>query len=149
MKQKYNGARRLAAALGTAPLICAWAGSARSQTTTGCVNKTTGTLRIPNANSPCKKAETLLTWNAQGPVGLTLSILFSIIFSIMFTWNLNFRAIHLIGDWQYNYTLDQFTVPSDVLKYNFGPSQWHLESRHYTPWHLLHILCGQALGYKP
>src|ERR1035437_6975408 len=74
MIQKSSDACRLSVAFGTVLLICAWAGSASPQVASatspivGCVNKTSGVLRIPKGD-PCKKFETLLTWNAQGPTG--------------------------------------------------------------------------------
>jgi hypothetical protein len=60
-----------------AVLVLAGASVAYSQTDSdainGCVEKTTGALRVLSDTSPkvCSSNETMLTWNQQGPVGPT------------------------------------------------------------------------------
>jgi type VI secretion system secreted protein Hcp len=56
------------AALGTAAAAIAWAAAGDSAVINACVAKGSGVVRIPGAGG-CRRNETALDWNAQGPIG--------------------------------------------------------------------------------
>jgi hypothetical protein len=44
--------------------------NAPSQEISACVNNSSGEIKIVDADATCKKNETLLEWNKQGPAGV-------------------------------------------------------------------------------
>ena len=58
------------AALGTVAAAIAWAAAGDSAVINACVAKGSGIVRIPGAGG-CRRNETALNWNAQGPIGPT------------------------------------------------------------------------------
>ena len=56
------------AALGTAAAAIAWAAAGDPAVINACVAKGSGVVRIPGAGG-CRRNETALDWNAQGPIG--------------------------------------------------------------------------------
>lgn len=56
------------AVLGVAAAAIAWAAAGDSAVINACVAKGTGVVRIPGAGG-CRRNETALTWNTQGPAG--------------------------------------------------------------------------------
>ncbi len=70
-------------------------------------------------------------------------LMLSALYAIVFSWRLHLLELHAGFDWPYFRTMDQFTPP---IAPQYGLSQWRLESRIFSPWILLHWLCGPAIG---
>lgn len=70
-------------------------------------------------------------------------LLLSTLYGIAFSWRLPFLQVHTVMDWTYFSTMDQWAAPTAPL---YGASQWGLESRFFSPWHLLDLLCGPTVG---